>query len=323
MSKQFGNWQHARSQTGLALITVMLVVAVVSSISVFLSLEQQIWLRQSGNIFDRSQSEAVRQGALDFATIVLERDANDNQTDHLQEIWASQLPPFVIEHGSVAIQVEDAQGRFNLNNLVSNGAASTNDIAVYRRLLAYHNINGELVDSLLDWIDKDQISRPGGGEDNEYLSRNTPYLAANQELSDHEELRFIKGYTPEIVSILRSVVIVLPGRHAINVNTAVPGVLGALYTSMSLADAEDLAKKIRDKPLNNISALASLAPGHTAPKATIDIKSSYFLVHIQSRFGRSHQRSNTLVYRPLSGQVSSVIWHSRPPIHVATTDTNG
>lgn len=315
-------WQTAHPQRGLALITVMLVVAVVSSISVFLSLGQQIWLRQSGNIYDRNQAEAVRQGAVDFATVVLERDANDNQVDHLQEIWASQLPPFEVEQGAVVISVEDAQGRFNLNNLINKGAPSTHDIGVYRRLLAYHKIDTVLVESLLDWMDADQRVRPGGAEDNEYLSRRSPYLASNQAISDLEELRFIKGYTPEIISSLRQMVVVLPAHHPINVNTAKPGVLGALYTSMSLSDAEDLAKKIRKDPLNNIADLAKKAVGHTPPKAAIDIKSSYFLVHIEARFGRSRHRSETLVYRPPSGRASKIIWHGRPPINVAATDTN-
>lgn len=230
-------------QRGLALITVMLVVAVVASISVFLGLGQQIWLRQSGNIYDRSQAESVRRGAVNFATVVLEKDANDNQVDHLQEIWASQLPPFEVEHGAVAISVEDAQGRFNLNNLINKGVPSTHDIGVYRRLLAYHQIDTGLVESLLDWMDADQTVRPGGAEDNEYLSRRVPYLTSNQAIVDLEELRFIKGYTPEIISNLRKVVVVLPAHRPINVNTAAPSVLGALYSSMSLSDAEDLAKK--------------------------------------------------------------------------------
>lgn len=315
--------QGVPPQTGLALITVMLVVAVVASISAFLSLGQQIWLRQSGNIYDRSQAEAVRQGAIDFATIVLERDANNNQVDHLQEIWAAQLPPFEVEHGEVAITVEDAQGRFNLNNLIINGAPSANDMGVYRRLLAYNNIDSSLIDTLLDWMDADQRVRAGGAEDNEYLSRPAPYLAANQALVDLEELRFIKGYTPEIISVLRDVVVVIPRRTAINVNTAKASVLGALYTSMSLADAKDLVKKFAKEPLNTIADLTGNVPGQTAPTADIDIKSSYFLVHVQTRFGRSHHRSDTLIYRPLSAQASTIIWHSRPPIHVAATDTNG
>ena len=62
MSKRMTMEQGVPPQTGLALITVMLIVAMVASISAFLSLGQQIWLRQSGNIYDRSQAEAVRQG---------------------------------------------------------------------------------------------------------------------------------------------------------------------------------------------------------------------------------------------------------------------
>ena len=56
--------QHQR---GLALITAMLVVAIAATTAAYLSLDQQIWLRQAQNLSDRAQAEVVRAGALEWA----------------------------------------------------------------------------------------------------------------------------------------------------------------------------------------------------------------------------------------------------------------
>ena len=77
-----------KTQRGLALITAMLVVAIVATIAAYLSLGQQVWLRQVQNLFDRNQADSMRHAALHWIGTLLARDAKENQTDHLGETWA-------------------------------------------------------------------------------------------------------------------------------------------------------------------------------------------------------------------------------------------
>jgi len=61
----------------------------------------------------------------------------------------------------------------------------------------------------------------------------TPYRAANLLMQSVDELRLVRGFTPEIVEKLRPWITALPQPTEINVNTASKDVLGALfYTSL-------------------------------------------------------------------------------------------
>jgi hypothetical protein len=51
-----------------------------------------------------------------------------------------------------------------------------------------------LTDSLLDWIDRDDVARPHGAETEFYQQRDPPYRAPNRPLRDWQELRLIQGF---------------------------------------------------------------------------------------------------------------------------------
>lgn len=51
-----------------------------------------------------------------------------------------------------------------------------------------------LTDSLLDWMDADEIERPEGAETQTYSQREPAYRAANRPLRDFNELRLIRGF---------------------------------------------------------------------------------------------------------------------------------
>ena len=148
-------------QQGLALITAVLVVAIVATVATTLALGEQVWFRQAQNMNNRAQAESLRQGALNYAAILLTRDAKDNKTDHLGELWAKPLPPLPVEDGMIAFAVSDAQGRFNLNNLVRNGAPSKPTIDMFQRLLTALDIDPGLSEALSDWLDSDSTVEPG------------------------------------------------------------------------------------------------------------------------------------------------------------------
>ena len=68
--------------------------------------------------------------------------------DSLGEDWATQLPTFVVEGGSVGAWIEDLQGRFNLNALVADGSASTAAVERLRWLLEAQELDSDYVRAL-------------------------------------------------------------------------------------------------------------------------------------------------------------------------------
>lgn len=328
-------------QRGVALITAMLIVAIVATLATTVALGQQVWLRQTQNLADLIQAERLRQGALEGAALLLAFDAKNPQTkdtDHLEEEWAKQLKPAAIENGVAVMTIYDAQARFNLNNLArvpgqgqatgsNQGSAQAGipDRTIYERLLTQNGLSTELVAPLIDWLDSDSNTQPSGGaEDLEYVNAKTPYRAGNNmELKSVDELLLIKGYTREVVEKLRPYVIALPasaGARPINVNTAEPVVLAAL-TGLSLPQAEQIADARTSAPFKDQAAFKqhpllvnNQQLGSAA--ATYDVKSGYFIVSVATLVGRIQRITEALIERPSTGNNVQVLWYQYPPVKI-------
>ena len=298
-------------QRGLALITAVLIVAIVATVATTLALGEQVWFRQAQNMKDRAQAISLRQGAASYAEILLGRD--DATIDHLGEIWAQPLPPLPVEDGVIAFAVSDAQGLFNLNNLVRGGAENKPDIEMFRRLLTSQRLDPGLSEALVDWLDLNSDARPGGAEDIEYLSLPQPYRAANQPLQSVDELRLVKGFSAKTVEKLRPYVTALPLPTTINVNTAPEQVLAAMFTNLSPSVFDPLIKKRVAQPFKSgPEFLAQLPPG-TKTDVAYGIITGYFLVTIDIRYGRLERKTLALIHRAAAGK-ATVLWHQQPPL---------
>jgi general secretion pathway protein K len=261
----------------------------------------------------------LRRGALSWAAIVLADDARNNSTDHLGEAWAQKLPPLPVEGGTILIAAEDAQGRFNLNNLWRNNAPSAADIGIFQRLLASLAIDSSLSESLVDWMDPDAQTRPGGAEDIEYLNFEPPYRAGNLPLTSVDELRLVRGFSSDVVESLRPYVTVLPKAADININTASPKLVAALVPGLSESAAEQILGERVQSPFKDKAAFTSRLPAGVKPPETgIGVKSGYFLVMLDTGIGRHRRRTEALVER-VDGK-TSVVWHRPQPVTLARHD---
>lgn len=303
-----------RYQQGLALITAVLVVAIVATVATTLALGEQVWFRQAQNMTGRAQAESLRRGALNYAAILLARD--DAKIDHLGELWAKPLPPLPVEDGMIAFSVEDAQARFNLNNLVRSGKPSQPDIDMFERLLTAQGFDRALSGALRDWLDQGgEVTSPGGAEDIEYLSLPQPYRSADQSLTSVDELRLVKGFTAEVVEQLRPYVTAILGATTVNVNTAPAEVLAALFTNPPApAVLQSLLDSRVNLPFDSTQKFLEKIPqGISQPQPSLyGTTTGYFLVTIDIRYGRLQRRTEGLIERK-SGK-ATVLWHRLPPL---------
>jgi general secretion pathway protein K len=298
-----------RSQRGLVLVTALLIVAIVAATAAYLSLGQHLWLRQMQNLTDRSQSDSMRHAALDWIGILLMRELKDGNVDHLGEAWAKELPPLPYEGGVIKASVSDATARFNLNNLVKGDQASVPDIAAFQKLLRSLELNPVLAEAVVDWIDQDNVTRAGGAEDLEYLTSEQPYRAANQQLTSIDELRLIRGFTPETVEKLRPYVTILPQGTGINLNTASQFVLSAIFPDMTPNQADVLVKAREAKPFPNQQEAYKFVPNQRIPEVSAAVASAYFLVDLHISYGRLQRSTTALITRQGGDATARVLWH--------------
>ncbi len=249
---------------GVALITALLIMALIASLTYTLKWNNALDLRRTVVMLNRDQAVQVAIGAESWIQTILRQDYADSKTDHLGEIWASELPGLPIDGGELFGDIEDLQGRFNVNNLIdANGEVDPLILEQFQRLLLALGLDPRFAGITADWIDANQDAQfPDGAEDSIYTGMTPPYRAANQLLSSASELAAIEGMDKATLDTLLPHIVALPGRTLINANTATVAVLQSLDERVSFADAERL---IDERAESGFSEIASSFAGLMDP----------------------------------------------------------
>lgn len=296
-------------QRGIAVVLAMGIVAMAAIAAVGIMVSQSTWSRQAELTAGHVQAQAVLQAGADWARAVLSDDLRVSSVDHLGEPWALRLPPMQVENGELVGQIEDQQGKFNLNNLVHDGKIRPVELAKFQRLLSLLGLPSELADALADWLDADDQPQPrGGAEDGYYRVLDPPYLAANRPLVDVAELALVRGFEARVRARLRPHVTALPATTAINVNTATPEVLTAVIEGLNLGAAQWLVVQRERAYFRSTDDFARRLPREaTLAIADITVGSKYFLATLRVTIGGAQARGEALFERQVAGW-PMIVW---------------
>ncbi|KLD70291.1 type II secretion system minor pseudopilin GspK [Xanthomonas pisi] len=220
-------------QRGVALLTVLLLVAVMTLLMVAVLNDLRFGLRRSGNAEAMTQAQWYALGSETVARQRLQALARrDPMRTTLEGSWNDQPISFPLDDGLVSVRLRDRGGCFNLNSVVMGAPEqwqrSDDGVNQYLALLDVLGIAPQqaqaLTDALVDWLDSDAQPGAQGAEDDRYLQAAVPLRTGATLLAGVSELRAIVGYTPALVEQLQPYVCALPeGRLSpINVNTLRP-----------------------------------------------------------------------------------------------------
>ncbi|MCG4453613.1 type II secretion system minor pseudopilin GspK [Pseudomonas sp. MMS21-TM103] len=298
-----------KAQRGVALITVMLVVAVVTVVCAGIIARQQLSIRSSANQLHVRQAWQYALGGETLAKALLRRDLLQGDprapVDHLEEPWAQALTPFALdEGGELRVHINDPTGRFNLNSLVDQGAPNDAAVAQFRRLLSGLQIEAPYAERLLDWLDADQESSGGyGAEDNQYLLAEPAYRAANRALADVSELRLLLEMTEVDYRRLLPWVSALPADATLNVNTASARVLASLVEGLPLSTAEDLVVRRAGQGYADLPSFLAQLPRLQVQGQRLAVGSQYFQVISEVSVGDRRQVLRSTLQRASDGSL--------------------
>ncbi len=223
-------------QRGVALVTAILMVAIATALATKLSWDNQLNMRRAESNLNLELARQLALGAETVAIGTLSAEGADfgNNAQDLQLATASYeagIEDYTL--GVVTGQLLSADGRLNINALVSGGQVVAPVQEQFGTLFDLLQIDRALLDMLVDWIDPDTIPAGAGAEDSNYMALDPPYRPANNYLADVSELRSIGGFTAEIYAALLPHVRATPpgwcdapGR--INFNFATPEVMAAV-----------------------------------------------------------------------------------------------
>ena len=290
----------------MALVSVLLIVAVTTALAYEIANRHAFGVAVSRQVFSGSQAREYALGGEQYARQLLYADWEDETArskDTLLEDWSSMPEAFEVEGGGIEIRIVDLSSRFNLNSLL--GAAGAQNAARLKRLFTHLELDASHVDVWVDWIDPDQELQPYGAEDADYLLREPPHRAANQQAVDISELRLAVPFESrdEYAGLVPHVTVLPTDRLAININTVTDAVLASLAPNFPAADAQLLVEQVRD--YDDVGAvIARYAPlGESA--AVLRVGSRFFEVQVRAHVGEARAELTSVLHRnPENGELT-------------------
>ena len=226
----------ARSERGIALLSVLLLVAVMAIVTTLILDRVNLAVRLAGNADAADRARFAALGAESLAAREIKRrlDLSPARTVNAGG-WIGTPTVLPIDDGSGAVvtaTVRDGGNCFNLNSVVEGTAgdlaARPVGIGQFAGLMQALGVSADeargLADALADWIDTDQVPLPAGAEDQFYMQVDQPYRTAGRLLSDKGEVQALRGMTPQLFARLEPWICALPDTvlSPINVNTLLP-----------------------------------------------------------------------------------------------------
>jgi general secretion pathway protein K len=215
-----------------------------------------------------------------------------------------------VENGELVGSIDDQQGLFNVNNLLTDGKVNSMQLARFQRLLSLVGLPSALAEALVDWIDEDDKPQPkNGAEDDFYLALDPPYRPANRPMIDIEELALVRGFDSRVRAQLAPFVTALPGTTGVNVNTAPAEVLAIMVDGLDLDPARVLvARRNTSYYRANADFIAQLPKDATVPAQDIRVGSDYFLATMRVHSGGAQVSGKALLERQDPARWPTVIW---------------
>lgn len=311
-------------QQGIALITILLVMAVATVIASEVASRLHFHIQRTDNQQTRAQAYQYALGGEELARQILFQDHEDGEYDHLEENWAKLKPVYEFDQGSLKIQLVDLHSRLNLNNLMTDeGELNETAYEQFLKLFNVLSLETQLLDSLVDWLDKDSLPKSLNSEDNGYLGLDTPYRAANRKIAHLSELTLIQGWKNDYLTQIAPYVTALPTATQINVNTASATVLSTLAEQLTPLNSSNLVTGQQNggyESMDGFLAHDQLA-GIEVNTTMANITSDYFAVYVESTFSEKTVRLQSILYRDRSsGEIKLVsrdrsshfLWPNKP-----------
>lgn len=301
-----------RRQSGIALITAILVVAIAAIASAAILGSANIAIRRTANLQESELGWWYASGVEAWIKTVLDRDQDDNKFDSLRDIWARPVDVLPIDEGAIRGGVIDLQGRYNLNNLSTPDSTDyERQVQVFVKILRYAEVAGEfqaraIAAAIRDWTDADMEPFGADGiEDSEYLRADLPYRAANRRMAGVSELLAVRGIDKKAFAKLNGLFCALPQYGTpINVNTAPPAVLAALASGPT-PELELFLRERIDKPVESTSQISSrLGPAFNEVNNMLSVSSHFFMLRAEVFIGSGRTALYSFYFRPSPGNTA-------------------
>ena len=256
-------------ESGMALAVVLMVMAILTAMVVEFASGVQLKTDMLDNWYSLQRlSLAADSGVSVASKIVIEIQKKNTDKSKNNDMDVSlTLPPyqFFEDPMTVALDIQDENARFNVNKLVKDNGELNNYeydsmYEAFLRMLEHLELDAEVADRIVDWIDPDEMSRVAGSE----------LESRNAALASVEEVSQIAGIDSSTYAKLKPYITV-HGNGKININLAAVPVLMALSPEMGEDMAELIIKSREKDRFRSVGDLNSAVPGYPRMKDKLKI----------------------------------------------------
>lgn len=229
MARLRGGFAAHRQQHGIALVVVLWVLILLSTMAAGFSMAMRTEIQVARNAVERAQAQALADAGLNYTVMQLLKPRSRRVTDAnagvAEENWPVDGTWQELEFagGRVQISVLDEAGKIDLNRadrLLLNGLLTVVGVESEQR--------GALLDAIEDWRDPDHLSSLNGAEDDDYEAAGLPFGAKDDVFASVTELRQVLGITPVLYQRLLPWVTVYSRQSGISQTVAAREVLMAV-----------------------------------------------------------------------------------------------
>jgi general secretion pathway protein K len=307
-----------RTQHGIALLTAIVLVAIAAILATAIAFSSAMSARRASTVFGADQSLLVAEGAEAMAAYVLMQSGPNITQDALNQPWAQSYGPFQLLPGVTLdfLQLEDQQGKFNINNLAPGGTSSASAMAEFSRLLQALGLETKWAPLIADWIDSnDTPNFPDGAEDSVYLGQSPPYRTANLPVTSVSELLALPGFGRDRYDRLSPYISALPPGTALNVCTASGVLLDAISGQNEYAanPPQLLARRQQEGCFPTLAVYQASLGGQTGSQQqavgamALGQRTSYFRLRTFITIGTARFTLYSLLQRDGAGQIHVIL----------------
>jgi general secretion pathway protein K len=317
---------QAQKQRGMAIISALLIAAVVAVIAAGMLTRQSVFTRSLEAEQSRVQGAAALLAGLELSRQLLRDTRQQDVLTRLDQPWAQPVRSHLLNSpgGGFEGRIEDQQGKFNLRNLLSNERVDGGQLRSFERLCEMIGIDAALSRRISQRVIASYPRMPDlqaagqgmaqtgfdGVRATSPSARRRPLPATQPMLRSLDDLRGLEGMNEQLLGRLNQYVSLIPAKTWVNGNTASAEVLVAVVPGLSLAQARAVVGE-RDRGqwfINRGDFVNRLHLPHlTVDGLNVGISSDWFLLRGHARRDQRRVSLDALLHRP-ADDVPKVVW---------------
>ncbi|WP_247269137.1 MULTISPECIES: type II secretion system minor pseudopilin GspK [Pseudomonas] len=307
------------NQQGMAIISALLIAAVVAVIAAGMLTRQSVSTRALEADQQRVQGRWVLHGGLEISRQLLWDARQRDPLTRLDQPWAQRLNAQGFDG-----RLEDEQGKFNLRNLVANERVDEAQVQAFQRLCELIGISAGLSQRISQrvigsypYLLNPQIAENTASKNAFDSGRATSPNASRKPqnpklpmLRSVDDLRSVEGVNEAVIGKLAPYLTVIPATTWLNGNTATAPVLAAYVPGLSLERAQALINE-RDAGrwfINRGDFVNRLRmPNLELTSVKVGITSDWFRLRGEARRDQRRVSLDALLHRS-EDRLPQVIW---------------